>query len=111
MNEYYNKWTVMKCPKCKKTQTFYTNGESLKEAGFDSEELTCYNCNIKLEIVSDDKWSAETWAEIIGCELEDKNKHSQTHIPYALLSILNTETTLSETDKIKILRKFAETIL
>lgn len=61
------------------------------------------------KFIERDEWTAEDYAEILSCELENANHHSWTELPHIILSALD-KSDISKEQMDSIMRKTAENI-
>lgn len=119
MSSIKERWAVRVCPKCQIRNYLYIgNGfaesgeeDKYKFAGFTESDLECYNCKCNEVEVDYDKWTASDIAEIFGNELEDRNRHTLSHMPTILSEVLK-EVNLPNGDiSAFIMRRFMERML
>lgn len=121
--DWTKKWAVVLCDECGQKSRYYHLGSEVAEhidffenifdkldaAGF-VEEFVFGHCKHGLVEVPEENWTADDWAELIGNEFEDQNRHKLVHIPKVMLDSMK-QAGVSEEQCVKVMCSFAEEML
>lgn len=93
-----DRWVVLECPNCKR-RTYWYLGDEYKEIAVEDRlkatefeegySSNCSICDVRQTIIPYEEWKEDDIAEIFGNELENRNHHWLTYMPYHLINALN----------------------